>query len=645
MSWGTLRNTNQEKELFRRRSFVAIIAVILITATLVGRFYYLQIIEHEAYTTISDRNRVQVQPVPPTRGLIYDRNGVLLAENRPVFSLTVIPEQVPDMDALFERIRDIVNLEREDVEDFRQRLGERRRPFEPVPLRYHLSESEMARLAVNRHRLPGVETEARLVRYYPYGRLTSHVLGYVGRINQQDARRIDEVAYAGTHYIGKTGIERVYEEELHGEVGYQNVETNARGRVMRVLDREDPSPGEDLTLNLDIRLQQVAHEALGDRRGAVVAINPETGGLLAQVSTPGFDANRFVTGIDYETYSRLRDSPDKPLFNRASRGQYPPGSTVKPMLALAGLGTDTVTQSEVVHDPGYYELPNSDMVFRNWKREGHGDTTLYDAIVLSSDTYFYKMAYDMGGEMMADYLARFGYGSRTSLDVRDERPGILPSPEWKRRVHEESWYPGDSVNMGIGQGYFLSTPMQMAATTSVVASRGERRAPRHLRHVDGDMPAEHMVPDIVRPPVEMARESDWEYVINAMEDVVHDSDGTASRIRAGLDYRMAGKTGTSQVFSLEGEEYDEDEIAERMRDHALFVAFAPADDPEIAVSVLVENGGSGSATAAPVARQVMDAWINGFPEVLIDQAVPGGDDDDIDEDNIGEGSLREGEQP
>ncbi|XOZ33536.1 penicillin-binding protein 2 [Halomonadaceae bacterium KBTZ08] len=623
MSWGTLRDPSQERELFQRRAFVAIIAVVVLTGVLVGRFYYLQIIEHETYTTISDRNRVQVQPVPPTRGLIYDRNGVLLAENRPVFSLTVIPEQVPDMGALIRQIRGIVDVPPADVERFRQRLEERRRPYEPVPLRYHLTESEMARLAVNRHRLPGVETEARLVRYYPYGRLTSHVLGYVGRINEKDARRIDEVAYAGTHYIGKTGLERVYEQELHGEVGYQNVETNARGRVMRVLEREDPSSGSDLTLNLDIRLQQVAHEALGDRRGAIVAIDPETGGLLAQVSTPGFDTNKFVTGIDHDSYSELRNSLDKPLFNRATRGQYPPGSTVKPMLAIAGLASDTVTQSEIVYDPGYYKLPNSGKVFRNWKRGGHGETTLYDAIVLSSDTYFYKMAYEMGGGTMADYLAPFGFGSVTSLDVRDERPGILPSPEWKRRVHDRPWYPGDSVNMGIGQGYFLSTPMQLAATTSVLANRGERHPPRHLRYIDGDIPARHLLPDVVRPPVEMGTESDWEYVINAMEDVVHGTRGTARRINRGLNYRMAGKTGTSQVFSLEGEEYDEDEIAKRMRDHALFVAFAPVDDPEIAVSVLVENGGSGSATAAPVAREVTDAWINGFPDMPTGQAQRG----------------------
>lgn len=622
MHWGTLRDTLQEKQLFQQRAFVAIIGVVILGSLLLARFYYLQVIRHETYSTLSDRNRVQVQPVAPTRGLIYDRNGVLLAENRPVFSLTVMPERVSDMDALIEDVRKIVDVSDDDVEAFRKRLNERRRPFEAVPLRYHLTEREMARLAVNRHRLPGVETDARLVRYYPYSSVTSHVLGYVGRITSQDMKRLDEVRYAGTHYTGKTGLERVYEEELHGGVGYQNVETNARGRVMRVLEREDPQPGRDLTLNLDIRLQYIAREALGDERGAIVAINPETGGILAQVSTPGFDTNEFVTGIDLKSYARLRDSINAPLFNRATRGQYPPGSTIKPFMAIAGLDSDTVTKSRVVHDPGYYKLPNSRQVFRNWKREGHGDTTLADAITMSSDTYFYEMAYEMGVRVMSDYLRRFGFGAVASLDVRNEGTGILPTPQWKRRVHGESWYPGDSVNMGIGQGYFLATPLQLAAAASVMARHGERLAPRHLRKVDGDLPGDILLPEVVRPRIELDNESSWNYVIDAMEDVVHSNDGTARGIRHGLEYRMAGKTGTSQVFSLYGEEYDEDKLKERMKDHALFMAFAPVDDPAIAVAVLVENGGSGSSTAAPIARRVTDAWINGFPEVMTDQAIP-----------------------
>lgn len=616
MHWGTLRDTAQEKRLFQRRAMVLVLMVVALTSLLAVRFYQLQVLEHETYTTLSDRNRVQIQPVPPTRGLIYDRNGMLLAENRPIFSLTVIPERVPDMDALLEEVGSIVTLEEEHLEGFRRRLEERRRPFEAVPLRYHLDEQERARLAVNRHSMPGVEVDAQLVRHYPYAELTAHALGYVGRINRQDIRRLDRVRYAGTHYTGKTGLERVYEDELHGQVGYQNVETNARGRVMRVLEREDPSPGTDITLHLDIRLQQLAHEALGEHRGAIVALDVETGGILAQVSTPSFDANEFVTGIDHESYGALRDSIDVPLFNRATRGQYPPGSTIKPMMALAGLDSGTVTQSDIVYDPGYYQLPNSTQVFRNWKRGGHGETTLFDAIVLSSDTYFYDMAHRMGIRKITSYLQQFGFGELVSLDVRDERSGILPTPEWKRATHDMGWFPGDTVNMSIGQGYFLATPMQLAASTNVLANRGHWVAPRHLRRVGDELPAEQMLPDVMRPPLDIAREQDWDYVLKAMEESVHGSEGTARSIRGGLDYRIAGKTGTSQVFSLRGEEYDAEELEERMRDHALFVAFAPAEDPEIAVAVLVENGGSGGSTAAPMAREVMDAWINGFPEAV-----------------------------
>ncbi len=631
MQWGTLKDTARERQLFQRRAMVALLAVVVLTSLLGARFYHLQVVEYERYTTLSDRNRVQVQPVSPTRGLIYDRNGRLLAENRPIFSLTVMPERVSDMETLIEEIREIVEVTPEDVEGFQRRLRERRRPFEAVPLRYHLNEEEMARLAVNRHNLPGVETNAQLVRSYPYGELTSHVLGYVGRINRQDMQRLDPVRYAGTHYTGKTGIERVYEDELHGQVGYQNVETNARGRVMRVLDSENPAPGNDIKLNLDIRLQQIAYEALGDHRGAIIAMDPDTGGILAQVSKPSFDANRFVTGIDQESYAELRDSIDMPLFNRATRGQYPPGSTIKPMMALAGLDSETVTQSETVYDPGYWELPNSSQVFRNWKREGHGETNLHDAIVMSSDTYFYEMAHQMGVNKITDYMAQFGFGTVTSLDVRDERPGILPSPEWKRERHDTSWYPGDTINMSIGQGYFLATPMQLAASTAVLANRGGWIAPRHLQTINDERPAEYMIQDVVQPSLDIGRESDWDYVLDAMEDVVHGTEGTGRRISPGLDYRVAGKTGTSQVFSLDGEDYDADEIEERLRDHALFVAYAPADDPEIAVAVLVENGGGGGSTAGPMARQVMDAWINGFPDVLVEQATIRAEVEDQDE--------------
>lgn len=625
MDWGTLKDTLQEKRLFQSRVTVAIIMVLGLTLLLGARLYHLQIVDTQTYTTLSDRNRVQVQPVAPTRGLILDRNGQLLAENRPVFSLTVLPERVSDMPALLSELQSIVRITPQDAERFERRLRERRRPFETVPVRFHLDEGEMARLAVNRHRLPGVEVDAQLVRSYPYGELTSHVLGYVGRINQQDMRRLDQVRYAGTHYTGKSGIERQYEDLLHGNVGFQNVETNARGRVMRVLEEKESQPGQHLQLNLDIRLQQVAHAAMGDRRGAVVAIEPATGAILAQVSTPSFDANQFVTGIDHESYGLLRDSLDVPLFNRATRGQYPPGSVIKPMLGLVGLATGTVEMSTTIFDRGWFQLPNSTQRFRNWDRSGMGRVNLHDSIVRSNDTFFYKMAHDMGVDQMSQHLGQFGFGRVTSLDVRDERPGILPSREWKRSAQGEAWFPGDSINMSIGQGYFLSTPLQLAAVTATTANRGQWHSPRHLKSVNDAPHGETWLADADILGVTFGTDEQWDYIIDSMEDVVHGLRGTARSVSRGLNYRMAGKTGTSQVFSLAGEEYDEEEIKERMRDHALFIAFAPADDPTIAVAVLVENGGSGGATAAPVARQVMDAWIDGFPPVLTGEPVPGGE--------------------
>jgi len=474
----------------------------------------------------------------------------LLAENRPVFSLTILPERVEDMEALLADVQKIVDVREADIENFRQRLNERRRPFEAVALRYHLTEDEMARLAVNRHRLPGVETDARLVRYYPYGKLTSHVLGYVGRINKQDMQRLDPVRYAGTHYTGKTGLERVYEDELHGDVGYQNVETNARGRVMRVLEREDPEPGRDLTINLDIRLQHIAQQAMGDKRGAIVAINPETGGILAQLSTPGFDTNKFVTGIDHESYANLRDSLDTPCSTALPVGSIHPAPRSNPSWPL----------------PGWIRTPSPSPAWSMTRGTtncqtavrcsgtgsgGHGDTTLSDAITLSSDTYFYDMAHNMGVTMMADYLRGFGFGSATSLDVRDERSGILPTPEWKRRVQGEVWYPGDSVNMGIGQG--ISSPHPCSwRRRPVLLPVGDRLAPRHLRSVDGGLPAHHLLPDVVRPPLELGRESDWEYVINAMVDVVHSSEGTARGINRGWSIKWLARPGPPRYSAWMG---------------------------------------------------------------------------------------------
>lgn len=615
MPWGEFKDIAAERRLFQRRTVVMLLLVFVMLSLLIARMYQLQVVEHDIYTTLSDKNRVQVQSVAPPRGLVYDRNDVLLAENRPVFSVTLVPERVGDMEQTLAKLQGMLSISEEDLERFHRRLLEPRRPFQELPLRYDLNEQEIARLAVHRHELPGVEVSAELVRYYPHSELTAHALGYVGRINRQELQRIDPVNYAGTNYIGKSGVERFYEQLLHGRVGYQHVETNARGRTLRVLERENPVPGEDIRLHMDLRLQQLAHELLDGRRGAIIAIEPSTGGILALASVPGFDANLFVTGISVEAYRELSSSVDKPLFNRALRGQYPPGSTLKPMLAVAALDSNAVTRDKTIWDPGYFRLTPGGRPWRDWKRGGHGWVDLKTAVAESCDIYFYEAAVTMGVDTMHQYLAEFGFGEDATLDVAGALSGLLPSKDWKRAVHSEPWYPGDSVNLGIGQGYMLATPLQLATATSVLANRGNWSEPRLLKDIKGDRSIDEVLPTGNHQSIELENPDDWEYVVDTMAEVMHGSKGTARGAAKGAPYRMAGKTGTAQVFSLaEDEEYDEEEIRERLRDHALFVGFAPVDDPQIAVSVIVENGGSGSGTAAPVARAMFDAWLLGFPK-------------------------------
>ncbi|MBE0484959.1 penicillin-binding protein 2 [Marinobacter sp.] len=614
MAWGEFKNTAAERRLFQRRALVMLVLVLLTMLGLLARMYQLQIVEHDIYTTLSDKNRVQVQSVPPPRGLVYDRSNHLLAENRPVFSLALVPERVEGMDATLARLSDILDLDEGDVERFQRRLQERRRPFQEIPLSYDLSEEEIARLAVHRHEFPGVEVRAELVRYYPHSELTAHALGYVGRINREELQRIDPVNYAGTNYIGKSGIERFYEQVLHGTVGYQHVETNARGRILRVLERVNPVPGEDLQLHLDLRLQRKAHELLAGQRGAIIAIEPDTGGILALASVPSFDANKFVTGISVDDYRSLSTDIDKPLFNRALRGQYPPGSTIKPMMAIAALDSGVTDRERRIWDPGYFQLREGGRRFRNWNRSGDGWVDLKTSMARSNDVYFYTVGVEMGVGVMSEYLAHFGFGEDATLDVSGALSGLLPSADWKRGARNEPWYPGDSVNMSIGQGFFLSTPLQLATATALVANRGEWVEPRLLKDIRGDRPVEAFLPETTHEPLKLENPDDWEYVVDTMVEVMHGARGTARAAGQGASYRMAGKTGTAQVFSLgQDEEYDEEQIRERLRDHALFVGFAPSDNPKIAVAVIVENGGGGSSTAAPVARALFDAWLEEFP--------------------------------
>ncbi|MCS2609404.1 penicillin-binding protein 2 [Halomonas dongshanensis] len=605
---GTLKNPEQELRIFRIRALLAALVVIVLTSLLMGRLFYLQVTQHEIYTTRSEKNRVRIEPLPPNRGLIYDRNGTLLAENRPTYNLTLVRERVDDLDETLNLLVELLDVPDEEVEAFQQRSRQRQRPFQPALLMSDLNEEQIANIAVNRYRLPGVEVEAQLLRYYPDAEVMAHALGYVGRINAEELAELDPGRYAGTHFIGKTGIERFYEDELHGQAGLRKVETNARGRVLRELGRVDPVPGENLTLTLDENLQRLAYDLLEGRRGSIVAIAPATGEILAMVSTPGFDSNQFVTGIDFASYRALQEDHDLPLFNRAIRGHYPAGSTIKPFLALGGLVEGVITPDRVINDPGYYQLPNDTRRYRNWLRWGHGRVDLERSLAVSNNTYYYSLAHEMGIDRIHEQMSGFGFGQRVGYDIQGESSGLLPSREWKRARYNQPWYPGETLSAGIGQGYWQVTPLQLAAATATLANRGHWVRPRLALRI-GDEPVPRDLPGTL-PDIELENDAWWDRVYNGMEKVLTGNEGTARRTGVGLEYRMGGKSGTAQVFSLgQDQRYNADELAERLRDHALFIGFAPIEDPQIAVSVIVENAGGGSTHAAHLARAMTDAWL------------------------------------
>ena len=610
-----LRDTGREAAINANRVSVALLIVAAALSLITYRYYSLQITQYDQFLTQSERNRVRLEAVPPKRGLIVDRRGRLLATNVPTHRLSIVVERVDDLDGLLAQLGELVALSDEELDRFKQRRS-RRRPYDPVPLKLQLSDKEMAVLAVNRHDLAGVTIEAQLTRFYPHGDLLSHVIGYVGRINVREESQIDEDAYRGTLHIGKVGVEKRYESVLHGSVGYQNVETNAHGRILRVLDSQPPEDGATLQLYLDLELQRVAKAALGNQRGAVVAIDPRNGGVLALVSNPSYDGNLFVNGISTRDYSVLRDSPDTPLLNRAVQGQYPPGSTVKPMLSLAGLEQGLVTVDTTVDDPGWYTLPGDDRRYRDWilRIRGTGHAPKVDmrmAIAESCDVYYYDLARRMGIDALAAALAPYGFGQATGLDITSEKAGILPSSAWKLARFGQPWFPGETLSVGIGQGYMLATPLQLAQAAMVTANRGTSFAPSLVKRI-GDLP----IGGESRPKVE-ASSDHWAAVIAGMMDTVHSSRGTAAAIAKGIQYTVAGKTGTSQVIGIAQDAlYDEDEIDERHRHHGWFIAFAPVDDPKIAIAVLAENGG-GSSAAYPVARQVMDAWLLDDPSMEV----------------------------
>jgi len=612
----------RELRLIRSRAGMAALLVILALALLVWRLLHLQLDQHEHFSVLSKDNRVKVQPIAPTRGLIYDARGVLLAENHPSFALDITLEKVEDLEHTIEALGRIVPIDDKDRARF-ERLKRQRMRFQGVPIRLNLTPEEVARISVNGHRFAGVDVRAELVRAYPLGAATAHVLGYVGRINERELKAIDNRNYAGTHFIGKGGVEKAHEDLLHGQVGHQQVEVNARGRVLRTLSSTPPQPGRDLLLYLDIGLQQAAMAALGDRRGSVVAIDPRNGGVLALVSTPSFDPNPFVEGISQSDYQALLHSPDKPLFNRAVRGQYPPGSTIKPFVGIGGLRHGLISDQSTTYCPGYFTLPGNKHRYRCWRRGGHGSLDLKGAIEQSCDVYFYDLANKLGIDRLHASLAEFGFGVPTGVDLSGELGGLLPSREWKERTRNQPWFPGETLIVGIGQGTFLATPLQLAVATATLANRGLFIEPRVARAsvLPGEAQAQEFPLQTRRIDLDDPRY--WDFAIDGMLAAVEGKRGTARRILS-PDYRIAGKTGTSQVFSIgQSETYDADSLPEHLKDHALFVGFAPAEDPRIAVAVLVENGGGGGSTAAPVARQVIDAYLGGTP-LAVDSEVDGG---------------------
>ena len=598
----------RETRITHGRVTVLAALMVLVMMGLLYRYFSLQVIQNEEFRAQSDRNRIAVRTVAPTRGVIVDRSGNLLAVNQPSFTLAITPERAEDLDNVLTTLSDLLGLTDTDVELFTQ-ARKRRRPLSPVPLKYRLTDEELAVIAVNKHVLSGVSVLSELTRHYPEGDLLGHALGYVGRIGIDDVDESEKEAYRGISHIGKVGLEAYYEDVLKGGLGVSRLETNARGVELDVIDRIEPVPGAELTLHLDTELQRVAAAAMGDMRGAVVALDPRTGGVLSAVSSPRYDPNKFVNGISFSDYAELRDSRDAPLLNRVIQGQYPPASTIKPMLGLAGLNRDLITIDTMIPDPGYYQLPSDPRRYRDWilriRGTGHADEmNLRDSIAQSCDVYFYELANRLGIDALAESLDDFGIGSLTGVDLPSEKRGILPSSEWKRRVIGSSWYGGETLIVGIGQGYMLATPMQLAVATTALATRGTALKPTFVAAVDG-------TPVEPEPLFNVSAETAyWDEIFAGMVDTVSSVRGTAFGMRSGLTYSVAGKTGTAQVVGIaQDATYDEEALSEYQRNHGWFIAFAPVDNPEIVVAVLTENSGGGSS-AYPVARAMLDYWMS-----------------------------------
>ncbi|MGN6328681.1 MAG: penicillin-binding protein 2 [Rhodanobacter sp.] len=613
-----IKDTRGEGVMFRRRALAGFALIVVSLGLLLARFAYLQVARHDEFVTRSQNNRVKPRAIPPARGLIYDRNGVLLADNVPAFRLEVVPEQIKDMPALLARLGRVVPLDRDDLDAFAKQLKQNRR-FESVPLKMHLTEDEIDRFAVNRWRFPGVDVVPYLTRRYPLGEAFAHVVGYVGRIDADDVDRLDPVRYKGTSHVGRSGVERSYENTLHGQPGYELVEVNADGRTQRVLETHAPVPGSNLYLSIDARLQKAAEAAFEGRPGAAVAIDPRNGQVLAMVSVPTFDPNLFVNGISQVDYKALTHNPDKPLYNRALRGVYPPGSTVKPLVGLAGLETGFRKPQDTVFSTGVFYIPGQSRGYRDDVRGGQGRVNLMQAIEQSVNTYFYKLALDMGIDRLSDYMAKFSFGRPTGIDLIGEVSGVLPSRQWKAEHSKEPWYPGETVIAGIGQGYWAVTPLQLAHAIATFAGHGIPYEPRVVMATQNGMDAPRKpLPNPPSGPSLIANPADWDAVNQGMQMVIYGAKGTGRSLAAGFPYLLAGKSGTAERFSRTTNAYDTNRSTAYLasRHRAWFVAYAPADNPQIAVAVLLESGAWGASAAGPIARRILDVWLAGHGGVL-----------------------------
>lgn len=608
----------REQQLFNSRILLTVFMLLGLAALVIVRLAQLQVLKHDYYSAASSGNQIRAEPIPPIRGLILDRNGKVLADNKPSYQLEITPERVPDMQDTLNRLVAARILAAEDLGELRELLGSRR-SFETLVIAEHLGDEELAAFAVRRPHFPGLEIRARLGRSYPWGEAAAHVLGYVGSLSAEDKRRLDPVEYAGTTHVGKSAAERSFEPALHGTSGHEDVVVNAHGRKMQVLKRVRPLPGRDVILSIDLDAQLAASNALAGRRGAVVAIDPETGEVLALTSTPGYDPNAISAGLSRRAYLALQEDIDRPLFNRALRGQYPPGSTIKPIVGLAGLHFGVTSTQKRIYCGGAYSLPGSSHRYRDWKPEGHGSVSLYEGIEQSCDVYFYSLARDLGIERMGGFMREFGLGASTGIDLEGEQSGVVPSPAWKKKAFKRAaaqvWFPGETVIAGIGQGYMLATPLQLAHATATIATRGKRFKPTLLRGTRN--PATGTIEYQAPKPLPTVDDQDalhWEAIIEGMHGVMQGPRGTARAVGSRAAFPIAGKSGTAQVFSVaQGQKYKASEVDERRRDHALFVAFAPLDAPRIAVAVVIENGESGSKAAAPIALEVINAYLKPVP--------------------------------